>query len=215
MSPPAGRAQDQRVDWRRGLMATDVPDMPAENAGGPRLWQRMWSHRERLLEVARRRSMSPEDARTRCTRPCCARRGAPTWTTSASASWLTTVTMRLCVDRHRRVDRGRGTAQPDARRADSSTMKEAVCDQAEGRSGWPCERGAARAPGRGAPAEVRRPRRRTGRRAHGAELSHRRVAARPARRTLRNSLRPERWASPCSCGGAASCAQADTRRPWR
>jgi RNA polymerase sigma factor (sigma-70 family) len=97
-------------------------------------WQRMWSHREQLLKVARRRSMSVEDAEDAVQEAML--RGAQNAHLDESrlGAWLTTVTMRLCVDRYRQVHREAevGSA-PKLTAPGPVPVEEVVCDRAEAR----------------------------------------------------------------------------------
>ncbi|MBT2443571.1 sigma-70 family RNA polymerase sigma factor [Streptomyces sp. ISL-36] len=97
-------------------------------------WQRMWSHREQLLKVARRRSMSAEDAED-AVQEAMLRGAQNTHLDEARlGAWLTTVTMRLCVDRYRQVHREAevGSA-PKLTVPGPVPVEEAVCDRAEAR----------------------------------------------------------------------------------
>ncbi|WP_329113400.1 RNA polymerase sigma factor [Streptomyces sp. NBC_01353] len=97
-------------------------------------WQRMWSHREQLLKVARRRSMSAEDAED-AVQEAMLRGAQNTHLDEARlGAWLTTVTMRLCVDRYRQVHREAevGSA-PKLTPPGPVPVEEAVCDRAEAR----------------------------------------------------------------------------------
>ncbi|MEX2971460.1 sigma-70 family RNA polymerase sigma factor [Streptomyces sp. C184] len=95
-------------------------------------WQRMWSHREHLLRVARRRSMSVEDAEDAVHEAMVRAMENPHVEEERLGAWLTTVTMRLCVDRYRQVNREaevgtRSTLTPHA----FAPVDEVVCDRAE------------------------------------------------------------------------------------
>lgn len=96
-------------------------------------WQRVWGHREQLLKVARRRSISTEDAEDAVHEAMV--RAAEREGNVANerlGAWLTTVTVRLCVDRLRQVTR---EAEVHTRAVlgtpGQRTVEEAVCDQAE------------------------------------------------------------------------------------
>ncbi|WP_371668618.1 sigma-70 family RNA polymerase sigma factor [Streptomyces sp. NBC_00289] len=110
-------------------MATD---MPAEMQAADDRWQRMWNHREQLLKVARRRSMSPEDAEDAVHEAMLRAAERPDLDDERLGAWLTTVTMRLCVDRYRQVNR-----EAEVHRSPTLTapgpvpVEEAVCDRAE------------------------------------------------------------------------------------
>lgn len=95
-------------------------------------WQRIWSHREQLLKVARRRSASVEDAEDAVHEAMVRAVECANVDDDRLGAWLTSVTVRLCVDRFRQVNR---EAQVHTRwvRAipGEVTVEEAVCDRAE------------------------------------------------------------------------------------
>ena len=87
-------------------MATDMPaETPVEMHEADERWRRMWSHREHLLKVARRRSMSAEDAEDAVHEAMLRAAERPDLDEERLVAWLTTVTMRLCVDRYRQMNR--------------------------------------------------------------------------------------------------------------
>ncbi|HET6355838.1 sigma-70 family RNA polymerase sigma factor [Streptomyces sp.] len=97
-------------------------------------WQRAWSHREQLLKVARRRSMSPEDAEDAVHEAMLRAAEHPELDDERLGAWLTTVTMRLCVDRYRQVNReSEVRSQPTLLTPVPVPVEEAVCDRAEAR----------------------------------------------------------------------------------
>jgi len=113
-------------------MATDMPDMPAEIQAAHDRWERMWSHREQLLKVARRRSMSPEDAEDAVHEAMLRAAERPDLDDERLGGWLTTVTMRLCVDRYRQVNREAEVHRSPTLAAPGPVpVEEAVCDRAE------------------------------------------------------------------------------------
>ncbi len=118
-------------------MATDMPaDMPAETPAGipaaDERWRHMWSHREQLLKVARRRSMSAEDAEDAVHEAMLRAAERPDLDDERLAAWLTTVTMRLCVDRYRQVNReAEVRTSPTLIAPGPVPVEEAVCDRAE------------------------------------------------------------------------------------
>ncbi|MBT2417406.1 sigma-70 family RNA polymerase sigma factor [Streptomyces sp. ISL-22] len=118
-------------------MATDMPaDMPAETPvemhAADERWRRMWSHREQLLKVARRRSMSAEDAEDAVHEAMLRAAERPDLDDERLAAWLTTVTMRLCVDRYRQVNReAEVRTSPTLVAPGPVPVEEAVCDRAE------------------------------------------------------------------------------------
>ncbi|MGW1023671.1 sigma-70 family RNA polymerase sigma factor [Streptomyces sp. NPDC002577] len=121
-------------------MATDMhPESPDGAGEGPEQpdgerdrWQRMWSHREQLLKVARRRSLSPEDAEDAVHEAMLRAAERPDLDDERLGAWLTTVTMRLCIDRHRQVNReAEVRTSPTLLTPGPVPVDEAVCDRAE------------------------------------------------------------------------------------
>lgn len=102
-------------------------------------WQQIWSHREDLLKVARRRSASAEDAEDAVHEAMIRAVERPHLDDNRLGAWLTTVTVRLCVDRHRLLTR-EAEVHTRSLRTDPGqpTVEEAVCDQAEAK--WLAER---------------------------------------------------------------------------
>ncbi|MER7521290.1 sigma-70 family RNA polymerase sigma factor [Streptomyces sp. NPDC126499] len=97
-------------------------------------WQRMWSHREQLLKVARRRSISAEDAEDAVQEAMLRGAQNPRLDEARLGAWLTTVTMRLCVDRYRQVRREAEVGSAPRLAAPGPVpVEEAVCDRAEAR----------------------------------------------------------------------------------
>ncbi|MBO4254250.1 sigma-70 family RNA polymerase sigma factor [Streptomyces griseorubiginosus] len=110
-------------------MATE---MPAETDATDERWRRMWSHREQLLKVARRRSMSQEDAEDAVHDAMLRAAERPDLDEERLGAWLTTVTMRLCVDRYRQVNReAEVRVSPRLVAPGPVPVEEAVCDRAE------------------------------------------------------------------------------------
>ncbi|MDU8997805.1 sigma-70 family RNA polymerase sigma factor [Streptomyces mirabilis] len=170
-------------------MATDMPDMPAEIQAAHDRWQRMWSHREQLLKVARRRSMSPEDAEDAVHEAMLRAAERPDLDDERLGGWLTTVTMRLCVDRYRQVNREAEVHRSPTLAAPGPVpVEEAVCDRAEAK--WLAVR-SGELPGRQAEAlRLKSEGLDVGQVAVRMGLSYRTVESllARARRTLRNSL---------------------------
>ncbi|MGW2445942.1 sigma-70 family RNA polymerase sigma factor [Streptomyces sp. NPDC001494] len=106
--------------------------MPADTMAADERWQRMWSHREQLLKVARRRSMSQEDAEDAVHEAMLRAAERPHLDDERLGAWLTTVTMRLCVDRYRQVNREAEVGRRPTLIAPSPVpVEEVVCDRAE------------------------------------------------------------------------------------
>ncbi|MFF8937383.1 sigma-70 family RNA polymerase sigma factor [Streptomyces paradoxus] len=114
-------------------MATDMPaETPVEMHAVDERWRRMWSHREHLLKVARRRSMSAEDAEDAVHEAMLRAAERPDLDEERLAAWLTTVTMRLCVDRYRQMNReAEVRTSPTLIAPGPVPVEEAVCDRAE------------------------------------------------------------------------------------
>ncbi|UUU35820.1 sigma-70 family RNA polymerase sigma factor [Streptomyces sp. CA-210063] len=108
--------------------------LPAGTEADHHRWQHMWSHREQLLKVARRRSMSPEDAEDAVHEAMLRAAERPDLDDERLGAWLTTVTMRLCVDRYRQVNReAEVRTSPTLIAPGPVPVEEAVCDRAEAR----------------------------------------------------------------------------------
>ena len=152
-------------------------------------WQHMWSHREELLRVARRRSMSQEDAEDAVHEAMLRAAERPDLDDDRLAAWLTTVTMRLCVDRYRQVSREAEVHRSPTLVAPGPVpVEEVVCDRAEAR--WLAVR-SGELPARQAEAlRLKSQDLDVGQVAHRMGLSYRTVESllARARRTLRNSL---------------------------
>jgi RNA polymerase sigma factor (sigma-70 family) len=95
-------------------------------------WLHIWSHREQLLKVARRRTVSLEDAEDAVHEAMLRASERPYLDDERLGAWLTTVTMRLCVDRHRQFTRD---AQMPGHLAYITLppVEDEVCDRAEAR----------------------------------------------------------------------------------
>ncbi|MGW3209632.1 sigma-70 family RNA polymerase sigma factor [Streptomyces sp. NPDC001135] len=108
--------------------------MPADAVAADERWRHMWSHREQLLKVARRRSMSQEDAEDAVHEAMLRAAERPDLDDERLGAWLTTVTMRLCVDRYRQVSREAEVgSRPTLVAPGPVPVEEAVCDRAEAR----------------------------------------------------------------------------------
>ncbi|MCM2578322.1 RNA polymerase sigma factor [Streptomyces meridianus] len=115
-------------------MATNPENIRQERPGrgADERWQRTWSHREQLLKVARRRSLNAEDAEDAVHEAMVRAVEASDIDDERLGAWLTTVTMRLCVDRHRQVDR-EARDHPRLVSPGPVPVDEAVCDRDEAR----------------------------------------------------------------------------------
>ncbi|GEC09307.1 hypothetical protein SSP24_69620 [Streptomyces spinoverrucosus] len=107
-------------------------------------WQQIWSHREQLLRVARRRSMSPQDAEDAVHEAMARAAERPHLDGNRLGAWLTAVTVRLCVDQHRQLSRDTGIRRRAGSMLSAPSVvphEEIVCDQAEAR--WLARQGTA------------------------------------------------------------------------
>ncbi|MET9434109.1 sigma-70 family RNA polymerase sigma factor [Streptomyces sp. NPDC006551] len=154
-------------------------------------WQHLWSHREQLLKVARRRSLSTEDAEDAVQEAMLRAAENPHLDLDDPrlGAWLTTVTMRLCVDRYRQVNREAEVRRiPRLVAPGPVPVDEAVCDRAEAK--WLAFR-SQELPARQAEAlRLKAQDRDVGQVAQEMGLSYEAVESllARARRTLRNSL---------------------------
>ncbi|SCK27793.1 RNA polymerase sigma factor [Streptomyces sp. WMMB 322] len=99
--------------------------------GSDRRWQCIWSHREQLLKVARRRSLGVEDAEDAVHEAMVRAWEKPDLDESRVGAWLTTVTIRLCVDRHRQMSRETDVQGLSPAASSHSSVEEVVCDRLE------------------------------------------------------------------------------------
>ncbi|NEA76190.1 sigma-70 family RNA polymerase sigma factor [Streptomyces sp. SID13588] len=114
-------------------MSTDMHRVHSDgpDGGSDEQWQRMWSHREQLLKVARRRSMSVEDAEDAVHEAMVRAVENRHVDGDRLGAWLTTVTMRLCVDRYRQVNREAEVRSRSTPAPGPVPVDEVVCDRAE------------------------------------------------------------------------------------
>ncbi|MGW0735351.1 sigma-70 family RNA polymerase sigma factor [Streptomyces sp. NPDC002851] len=154
-------------------------------------WEHLWSHREQLLKVARRRSLSAEDAEDAVQEAMLRAVENPRLDLDDPrlGAWLTTVTMRLCIDRYRQVNREAEVRRiPRLVAPRPAPVDEVVCDRAEAK--WLAFR-SEELPARQAEAlRLKAEDRDVGQVAQEMGLSYEAVESllARARRTLRNSL---------------------------
>ena len=129
-------------------MSTDMhrADADGPDGGSDERWQLMWSHREQLLKVARRRSMSVEDAEDAVHEAMLRAVENRHVDGDRLGAWLTTVTMRLCVDRYRQVNREAEVRSRSTLAPGPIPVDEVVCDRAEAK--WLARRAWSFPPGR-------------------------------------------------------------------
>lgn len=106
--------------------------------GGPgNRWELIWSHRDELLEIARGRSSSSEEAEDAVHEAMIRAVEDPDVQYGRVRSWLRHATVRACADRHRQVTRDRELSETlSAAPAESPWSRRA---HATGRrpDGWP------------------------------------------------------------------------------
>ncbi|MGW1812139.1 RNA polymerase sigma factor [Streptomyces sp. NPDC002125] len=123
---------------------------PRPGAPGNR-WELIWSHRDELLEIARSRSSSAEEAEDAVQEAMIRAVEEPGVPYGRIRPWLRHATVRACADRQRQVARDRELgAAPSAAPAASSLVEEEACDRAEAR--WLADRTAELLPARQAQA---------------------------------------------------------------
>ncbi|MEU0127372.1 sigma-70 family RNA polymerase sigma factor [Streptomyces sp. NPDC006289] len=124
----------------------------ARRPGGPgNRWELVWSHRDELLEIARRRSSSAEEAEDAVQEAMVRAVEDPDVQYGRVRSWLRRATVRACADRHRQVAHDRELSKSlSTAPAEPSPVEEAVCDRAEAR--WLAGRSAELLPARQAQA---------------------------------------------------------------
>lgn len=114
-------------------------------------WELVWSHRDELLEIARSRSVSTEEAEDAVQEAMIRAVEDPGVEYGRVRSWLRLATLRACADRHRQVARDSELGESlSAASVGPSPVEEAVCDRAEAR--WLAARSAELLPARQAEA---------------------------------------------------------------
>ncbi|MFE5243383.1 MULTISPECIES: RNA polymerase sigma factor [unclassified Streptomyces] len=123
---------------------------PRPGAPGNR-WELIWSHRDELLEIARSRSSSAEEAEDAVQEAMIRAVEDPGVQYGRVRSWLRLATVRACADRQRQIARDRELGVSlSAAPAASPLVEEEACDRAEAR--WLAERTAELLPARQAQA---------------------------------------------------------------
>lgn len=113
---------------------------PARHPGAPgNRWELVWSHRDELLEMARSRSSSAEEAEDAVQEAMVRAVEQPGVPYGRIRSWLRLATVRACADRHRQVARDRELSETlSAAPAEPLLVEEDACDRAEAR--WLADR---------------------------------------------------------------------------
>ncbi|MCX5416849.1 RNA polymerase sigma factor [Streptomyces sp. NBC_00059] len=106
---------------------------PRPGAPGNR-WELIWSHRDELLEIARSRSSSAEEAEDAVQEAMIRAVEDPGVPYGRIRPWLRHATVRACADRQRQIARDRELgASLSAAPAASSLVEDEACDRAEAR----------------------------------------------------------------------------------
>ncbi|MET7368688.1 sigma-70 family RNA polymerase sigma factor [Streptomyces sp. NPDC005566] len=114
-------------------------------------WELIWSHRDELLEIARSRSASTEEAEDAVQEAMIRAVEDPGVQYGRVRSWLRLATLRACAERHRQVARDAELSESlSAASVALSPVEEAACDRAEAR--WLAARSAELLPARQAEA---------------------------------------------------------------
>ncbi|MET7520367.1 sigma-70 family RNA polymerase sigma factor [Streptomyces sp. NPDC005480] len=114
-------------------------------------WELIWSHRDELLEIARSRSSSAEEAEDAVQEAMIRAVEDPAVQYGRVRSWLKIATARACADRHRQVARDSALSESlSAAPVEPFLVEEVVCDRAEAR--WLADRSAELLPARQAEA---------------------------------------------------------------
>lgn len=109
---------------------TDPPTAPLHYPGDR--WELIWSHRDELLKIACSRSMSGEDAEDAVQEAMLRAVENQRVRYDRLGAWLTAMTVRLCVTRHRQVAREAELREkPALSSVEPVPVEEAVCDRAE------------------------------------------------------------------------------------
>lgn len=97
-------------------------------------WELVWSHRDELLEIARSRSSSAEEAEDAVQEAMIRAVEDPDVQLGRVRSWLRLATVRACADRHREVARDRELGRSlSAVPVEPFLVEEVACDRAEAR----------------------------------------------------------------------------------
>ncbi|MFF9684920.1 RNA polymerase sigma factor [Streptomyces sp. NPDC014623] len=125
---------------------------PARRPPGPgNRWELVWSHRDELLEIARRLSSNTEEAEDAVQEAMLRAVEDPGVQYGRVRSWLRLATERVCAERRRQIARdSEASTSPYAAPAEPSPVEEAACDRAEAR--WLADRSAELLPARQAEA---------------------------------------------------------------
>lgn len=126
MATPAEGGPDQD-----GGIAVTTTDDAAPALAGPRRWSLVWSQRPRLLKIARNRTGSEQDAEDVVAEALVRAMESPEIGEERLPAWLTTVTVRLCVDLQRERAREQRLWSRAGAPAATGSCEERVCERSE------------------------------------------------------------------------------------
>jgi RNA polymerase sigma factor (sigma-70 family) len=108
-----------------------MPGGESQAPGRLRRWSLVWSQRPRLLRMARRRTASEQDAEDVVAEALLRAMEAPDIDEERLPAWLTTVTIRLCIDVQRERAREQRLWSRSGLPAAAASCEERVCDVSE------------------------------------------------------------------------------------
>jgi RNA polymerase sigma factor (sigma-70 family) len=117
-------------DWGGGIAVTTTEDAPTPLTG-QRRWSVVWKHRPRLLRIARRRCASEHDAEDVVAEALLRAMESPHVVEERLPAWLTTVTVRLCIDAQRERAREQRVWSRTGPPAATASCEERVCELSE------------------------------------------------------------------------------------
>ncbi|HWU09707.1 MAG TPA: sigma factor, partial [Streptomyces sp.] len=151
----ASRTANPRTPGSTDQKAWNMKDRrlhPVRRPPGPgNRWELVWSHRDELLEIARHRSSSAEEAEDAVQEAMLRTVEDPGVQYGRVCSWLRLATERVCAERRRQVVRDSElSTSPYAVPVEPCPVEEVACDRAEAR--WLAERSTELLPARQAEA---------------------------------------------------------------
>jgi RNA polymerase sigma factor (sigma-70 family) len=117
-------------DWDGGIAVTTTEDAPTPLTG-QRRWSLVWKHRPRLLTIARRRCASEHEAEDVVAEALLRAMESPHVGAERLPAWLTTVTVRLCIDAQRERAREQRVWSRTGPPAATASCEERVCELSE------------------------------------------------------------------------------------
>jgi RNA polymerase sigma factor (sigma-70 family) len=114
-----------------GYAVTTTDEVSPALAGRSRRWSLVWSQRARLLRIARRRTASDHDAEDVVAEALLRAMESPEIDDERLPAWLTTVTVRLCIDVQRERAREHRLWSRTGAPGTSASCEERVCELSE------------------------------------------------------------------------------------